>query len=169
MAEALRTDREVNPGHDPVLLRTLMHAFYWFDDALQAHMRRHANFSLPRAQSMIMVCLSEGVRHQSVLADRLGVSKQAIQQALRGMVEKGLVAIDPDPENGRQRLISVTMKGEAMRDIARQGLEELQQELARRIGAGRLRALQDALNAEWGRAPGLDETAEVTGQVQPPG
>lgn len=139
---------------DRVLLRTLMHAFYWFDDGLQAHMRRKAGFSLPRAQSMIMVCLTEGVTSQAELARRLRVSKQAIQQALRTMVENGLVTIDPDPDNGRQRLVRVTRRGQAMRDIARSGLQALQTELERRIGNERLESLHDALNADWGPVPG---------------
>lgn len=139
--------------HDPILLRTLMHAFYWIDDGLQAHMRREAGFSLPRAQSMIMVCLSDGVVSQSELAQRLQVSKQAIQQALRSMVKKGMVTIDPDPASGRQRVVTVTPRGEAMRDIARQGLQELQDELGRRIGRQRLEALHDALNVDWGPVP----------------
>jgi hypothetical protein len=32
-----------SPHRDQILLRTLMHAFYWVDDGLQAHMRREAN------------------------------------------------------------------------------------------------------------------------------
>lgn len=139
---------------DRVLLRTLMHAFYWFDDGLQAHMRRQAGFSLPRAQSMIMVCLTEGVTNQAEIARRLQVSKQAVQQALKAMVEKGMVTIEPDPSSGRQRLVRVTARGEAMRDIARSGLQALQAELAARIGAERVEALHEALNADWGAVPG---------------
>lgn len=155
MAEPVSSPGAV-PEHDRVLLRTLMHAFYWLDDGLQAHMRRQAGFSLPRAQSMIMVCLSDGIRHQTALARRLQVSKQAVQQALKGLVDKNLVTIEPDPDNGRQRLVRFTPKGEAMRDVARDGLARLEAELARRIGVDRLEALQDALNAPWGPVPESD-------------
>jgi DNA-binding MarR family transcriptional regulator len=141
------------PRHDRVLLRTLMQAFCWVDDGLQAHMRREAGFSLPRAQSMIMVCLSDGIATQAALAERLQVSKQAIQQALRSLVKKGLVTIEPDPCNGRQRLVKVTAEGDALRDIAGQGLRALQEELTRRIGGTRVEALHDALNAGWGPVP----------------
>lgn len=138
---------------DRMLLRTLMHSFYWFDDALQSHMMREAGFSLPRAQSMIMVCLSEGVQSSVGLARRLKVSKQAIRQALRPMIEGGLVTLEPDPANGRQRLVKVTPRGETMRDIAKQGLVRLEQELVRRIGRERVEALHDALNSDWGSPP----------------
>ncbi len=139
-----------------VLLGKLIRAFYWLDDGLQAHMRRHAGFSLPRAQSMIMVSLSRGATRQSDLARHLRVSKQAIQQTLRPMVEKGLVSIDPDPENRRQRLVRMTPQGEAMSAVARSGLEALERELAARIGGKRLEALHDALDADWGSPPDDD-------------
>lgn len=139
-----------------VLLGKLIRAFYWLDDGLQAHMRRDAGFSLPRAQSMIMVSLSGGVTRQSDLARHLRVSKQAIQQALRPLVDKGLVSIEPDPENRRQRLVRVTPEGQAMSAVARAGLEALERELASRIGAKRLQALHDALDAEWGSPPDDD-------------
>lgn len=140
---------------DRVLLRTLMHAFYWFDDGLQAHMQREADFSLPRAQSMIMTCLSEGVENPTELARCLKVSKQAIRQALRPMIENGLVTVEPDPANGRQRLVKVTERGQAMREIAKRSLGALERELVRRIGHERVEALHEILNADWGHA--LDE------------
>ena len=61
------------------LLRTLVHATYWLDDGLQAYMQEHAGLSLPRAQSMAMIYLTEGVDRPSDLAAKLAVSKQAAQ------------------------------------------------------------------------------------------
>jgi DNA-binding MarR family transcriptional regulator len=135
------------------LPRTLLHAFYWLDDGLQAYMRRQQGFSLPRAQSMMMVCIGDGIRRQSDMARHLGVSKQAVQQALKSLVAKGLVTVHADPQSGRQKLVTFTEKGEEMRDAARGGLRELELELARRIGARRLAALHDALNTPWGPVP----------------
>ncbi len=133
-----------------------MHAFYWLDDGLQAYMARQAGLSVPRAQSMIMVCIGDGVQRQADLAERLGVSKQAVQQALKELVAKGLVTISADPQNGRRRIVEFTERGQNMRDIARTGLLELEGELARRIGNERLDALYDALDADWGPSPGRD-------------
>ena len=38
-----------------LLTRTLIHAFYWMDDGLQHYMQYQVGFSLPRAQSMMMI------------------------------------------------------------------------------------------------------------------
>lgn len=148
--------RQDTPGFERVLLRTLMHAFYWVDDGLQRHLARKTGISVPRAQSMIMVSMGDGLRRQTDLALRLGVSKQAVQQALKELVSKGLVTIGPDPLNGRQRIVEFTARGRRMRDIALQGLLELEDVLAERIGRARLDALHDALDVDWGPLPDDD-------------
>ncbi len=135
------------------LLRTLVHAAYWLDDGLQAHMQRYAGVSLPRAQSMAMVYLTEGVDRPSDLAVKLDVSKQAAQQVLKELKTKGIIDVEPDPDNGRQKRITLTEYGRELRGIAQQGLFSLESELIRRIGAKNLFALRRALDADWGEPP----------------
>ena len=129
-------------------------------NGLQAHMQREAGFSLPRAQSMIM---TEGPASSMELAMRLKVSKQAIRQALRAMIERDLVTVNPDPANGRQRIVQVSEHGQAMRDIASHGLERLEREPARRIGRDRVEVLHEVLNAPWG--PALDDGGRAAGDA----
>lgn len=138
---------------DRQLPRTLLHAFYWVDDGLQAHMRKHAGLSLPRAQSMLMVCIGDGICRQTEMARQLRVSKQAVQQGIRELAAKGLVDVTPDPANPRYRIVSFTEEGQRMRELAVKSLREIERELARRIGRERLDALHDALDADWGASP----------------
>lgn len=152
MAEANLSDPEQEPAEQG-LLRTLVHATYWIDDGLQAYMKKHAGLSLPRAQSMAMVYLTEGVDRPSDLAQKLRVSKQATQQALKELVNKGMIIMLDDPNNGRQKLVQLTDHGRDMRLLAKRALAELETELARRIGAGQLGQLRAALETDWGPAP----------------
>jgi DNA-binding MarR family transcriptional regulator len=145
-------DATQQPGHG--LLRDLVHATYWLDDGLQTYMREHAGLSLPRAQSMMMVYIAEGVDRPADLAVRLRVSKQAVQQGLKELIAKDMVTTEADPENGRQKIVRFTEHGRELRDIARKGLESLEAQLIRRIGADRLHALRDGLIADWGKPPG---------------
>lgn len=138
-----------HPQNHPGLLSELVHATYWLDDSLQAYMRTHAGMSLPRAQSMMMVYIAEGVDRPADLAIRLRVSKQAVQQGLKALAEKDIVAIDPDPTNRRQKIIHFTEHGRELRNIARRGLSALESTLCKRIGEQRYVALRDALGAEW--------------------
>ena len=136
--------------HQQMLLRKLLHAFYWVDDGLQAHMLRETGISLPRAQSMMMACIDDGITSQSEMAEHLRVSKQAVQQALKALVSKGLVTVTPDPDNGRRKVVTLTDRGRELREIAVAGIGALEAVLEQRIGAGRLAALHDALDADWG-------------------
>ncbi len=152
----LTMEPERQPAHvvehdfEGLLVRTMLHGFYWLDDGLQAYMRKHSGISLPRAQSMMMVCIGDGIDRPSDLAARLSVSKQAVQQGLKELVAKELVEIRPDPDNGRQKLVCFTRTGRECRDVARAGILELRKLLAGRIGRDRLDALEDALRADWG-------------------
>ncbi len=137
-------------GHEQALFGKLLHAFYWVDNGLQAHMMREAGLSLPRAQSMMMNCISDGITRQTDMAAVLRVSKQAVQQSLKELVAKDFVTIQPDPENGRQKIVRLTTKGHRMREIALRGIADLEEKLASRIGADRLEALHDVLDADWG-------------------
>ena len=139
-------------AHQEMLLRKLLHAFYWVDDGLQAHMQQETGMSLPRAQSMMMACIDDGVTRQADMATHLRVSKQAVQQALKALVAKGLVHVQPDPANGRQKIVSLTGRGREMRAVAVDGVRALEHTLGERIGADRLAALHDALDADWGPA-----------------
>jgi len=152
MASVAKKGPSPEPGaaHQEMLLRKLLHAFYWVDDGLQAHMVRETGFSLPRAQSMMMACIDDGVTRQADMAKHLRVSKQAVQQALKALIAKGLVQVDPDPDNGRQKIVSLTIRGREMRRIARAGVRALEQALAARIGSRHLEALHAALDADWG-------------------
>ncbi len=135
------------------LLRTLVHATYWLDDGLQAYMRKHSVISLPRAQSMTMLYLTEGIDRPSDLATKLAVSKQAAAQVLKELAGKGMIEILPDPENGRQKRVVLTDFGRKQRSIAKQGLFRLEAELNRRIGTENVQALRKALDAPWGESP----------------
>lgn len=150
--EARLADAAIEHG----LLRTLVHAAYWLDDGLQAYMKAHAAISLPRAQSMAMIYLTEGVDRPSDLASTLRVSKQATQQVLKELQLKGIITLEPDPNNGRQKFVVFTDFGRELGEIAKRGLFELEAELSKRIGVQQVLRMREALDADWGVAPGTD-------------
>jgi len=63
------------------------------------------------------------------LAELLDVTKQAAQQTIDDMVAAGLVVRQPDPVDGRRKLLELTGKGRRVRRIADGVSAELEQEL----------------------------------------
>ena len=128
---------ETGAAFDKGLFGKLLHAFYWMDDGLQVHMMREAGLSLPRAQSMMMACIADGVTQQSEMTKYLSVSKQAVQQSLKELVAKGFVTVEADPKNGRQKVVAFTDNGSEMREIARAAARSSHGQDSIRVGEAR--------------------------------
>ncbi len=61
-------------------------------------------------------------RSPAQLASAFQITRPTMTSTLARMEKAGLVAIRPDPEDGRGKLVSVTAAGEKMRDICLQRL-----------------------------------------------
>jgi len=144
--------KEYNTHLDQLIVR----AFYWMDDSLQANIRKRGGPKVSHSQSMIIMAIGEGIRRPSSIADRLGVSRQAIHQSLRELIDIGLVELVPDPEDGRAKMAKLSRAGAPIQRMAYDILQELEVELGKRIGKRRVTALRDALEINWGEPALLD-------------
>src|SRR6202521_2469784 len=63
------------------------------------------------AQSVGLVPLATGGLHASDLADRLGVSRQAVAQAVAALERNGYVTREPSPVDARAQIIELTPRG----------------------------------------------------------
>ena len=98
----------------------------------------------------------EGVR-LTELARRLGVTKQAVGQLVSELEEMGVVALEPDPSDGRAKLVRFTPRGAKGIEHGLAVLAELERELECKIGKQHMRALHAALlAAEAVLAPNAD-------------
>jgi DNA-binding MarR family transcriptional regulator len=88
----------------------------------------------------------EGTR-MSELAERLGVSKQAVTQLVDELEGFGVVERVPDPEDARARRVVFTARGRAGFFEGLATLGELERELAGVIGGEPMAALRAALLA----------------------
>lgn len=88
----------------------------------------------------------EGTR-STELAQRLGISKQAVGQLINDLEELGVVRRDPDPSDGRAFLIRFTAHGQQALMHGLSVLKELEDELYQEIGGAVLRELKSNLRA----------------------
>lgn len=135
------------------LAAELLEASAWFDDALLARLEARGWPPLSSTRSRVFLALSRGPVAVSDLARHLDVSRQAAHKLVDGMERDGLVERRPDEHDRRVQLVALTARGRALARDARRILPELEQELARRIGASRVDALREALAQDRGPAP----------------
>lgn len=75
------------------------------------------------------------------LAERAGMTKQAMGYLVDYLEERGYVERAPDPGDGRAQLVRRTARGRAVNRAARQGVEEIQAEWTGLLGEARMAQL----------------------------
>lgn len=105
-AKRLDEKKRINLGH------TLLKAARLWDERALAEVKA-SHPSVRRSHLAVLPHLDlEGTR-ATVLAERAGVTKQAMGQVVEEMVAAGYLERRPDPEDGRARLVALTEKGRA--------------------------------------------------------
>lgn len=140
----------------PLVMINLLSGVYWFDDALQAALRRHGWDIVTRAQSLLFANLATGEHSPSRLARNLGVTRQAISQMLSDLETRGLILMETDPNDRRARIVKFSEKSASLRDAARSVLVQLETELEKRLGRKVFAAMKEGLQTEWGALPELE-------------
>ena len=135
----------------------LLRAFYWVDEGLQRNLRRRGGPVVTHSQSMVISTIGEGIHRPSAIAERLGISRQAVHQCLRELVSVGLVSLQDDPKDARAKIATLKADAKPMRKEALRILDELEDALAQRIGPQRMQSLRDALEQEWGDPVDLEK------------
>jgi DNA-binding MarR family transcriptional regulator len=86
----------------------------------------------------------EGLR-PSDLAAQMGISKQAMNDLLRHLEKHGYLTLQPDPADGRARLISLSDRGSELMELTHTMAQDVADEWALRVGRDRLDALRQTL------------------------
>jgi DNA-binding MarR family transcriptional regulator len=73
------------------------------------------------------------------------ISKQAVGQRIHEMLEAGLVAVEPDPHDGRANIVRRTPEGDRIMDLVLSELAALEAKLAAQVGERRYRTFRSVL------------------------
>ncbi|WP_116367318.1 MarR family winged helix-turn-helix transcriptional regulator [Parahaliea mediterranea] len=156
----MQSEKEPNSGagsgkqaYKNNLAQLILRALYWVEDGMHTNYHRRGGVQLTHAQSLVMMNIGEGIRRPSAIAERLGVSRQAVHTSIRELDRLGLIDLVPDPDDGRATIATLNRKGEPARVLAIQVLEELEEELGRRIGKREVGQFRRALEKDWGAPP----------------
>jgi DNA-binding MarR family transcriptional regulator len=128
----------------------IVRAFYWIDEGLQSNLQISGGPEITHSQSMIIMLIGEGIRRPSAIAERLGVSRQAVHQSIKDLIDLEVVELVPDPRDGRAKVARLSRKGAPIHRKAQKILNKLEAELGSRIGNQRVASLRDILEKDWG-------------------
>ena len=135
------------------LIAPLLEGFEWFDDALQRSLQAAGWEPVTRAESMVILHVLVGTRRPADIARALRLSRQAVHTTIGSLVKAGFFALEPDPEDGRIKIVTLAERGAQMHEDANAIVAQLGVQLEQRIGKRRVRALHSAFEAEWGEPP----------------
>lgn len=147
-----------------LLMAQLLNRFIWFDAALQKSLDLRGHGGVRRLESMCMVYVHAGIRRPTELARLLGVTRQSVNTALRELEAKGLVYLEPDPEDARCKLVHFAPEGASMRQEALDIVTALEAALEENLGRKAVDDLARLVSADWGEAPVIGN--KVAGRKQ---
>jgi DNA-binding MarR family transcriptional regulator len=99
----------------------------------------------------------DGVR-PSTLAERAGMSKQAMNQLLRSLEGLGYLVRADAPDHGRARIVRFTKRGHAVYTAMIEILKNIERDWSTELGAKRFAELKELLFQVW-ESPLLREPA----------
>lgn len=94
--------------------------------------------------------LNCGPTYSSDLAKQLGISRQAVYKTIKELSALGIVEQTNAPDRRNVKIITYTPYGESVIGDAIAALQQIETDLAARIGATDVEALKALLSGEWG-------------------
>ena len=118
----------------PNIARVLLAAARAHTAAVVAQLARRGYVDVPLASASLLWLIDEGGTRSTVLAQRAGVTKQAMSHLVRLMEHQGYLEQVPDPGDTRAKVVRMTPRGKAVKVACVEVREELNQKAARLVG-----------------------------------
>ena len=127
------------------LSRMLLEAFRALDAEVVAALEARGASDLGPRHAAAMLLVERAGNRLTDLADRSGITKQAMMQVVDDLEAMGYVRRSPDPADARAKIVSLTPRGQKERAEAAKAVGSVEAKLKRRLGAGRYDALKATL------------------------
>jgi DNA-binding MarR family transcriptional regulator len=127
-------------------LQLLIRCARLVDEAARARINAQAGRMVARPSTLALLphIAHEGTRIVE-LAQKLGITKQAVSKRVAEMMEEDLLEMVPDPEDGRAKLVRFTPPGRAAIHHGLGVLGELEQQLGASLGEDKMLELRRTL------------------------
>ena len=114
----------------PNIARSLMSASRAHVAAVMARLAALGYADFPFASASLLWLMDESGARSTVLAQRAGVTKQAMSQLVKLMVAQGYLEQVADPGDTRARLVRMTARGSAVKTACVEVREDLNRRIA---------------------------------------
>ena len=143
-------------GADLALL--LLGGFRNLADRATAELAERGYEDVRPVHDFALTAVLSGADSASELGRRMSITKQSAARMIAVLEERGFVAREPDPDDGRRVRLHVTERGLAMRREGEAIFDEMRGQWEKQVGADTLRRVEDALRRLLGGGPGrLDQ------------
>ncbi len=157
------TDRRrldtVPPLDEGVLGLRLMRMVEWWMCAMEENTQALGIPTLGRSQAMLLAHVSLGEHRPIRLAEKLGMSRQAVHLLINQLVETGALQVRPDPTDGRATVVDIVPTHADGTDDYLRLMSALERELAERFGSELFGAFRAVAYADWGDYPPISSAA----------
>lgn len=99
----------------------------------------------PAYGSVLLPLFEEDGMRMGRLAERAQLSKQTLTSMARQMERDGLATCEPDPEDGRARIVRLTQRAHALRSVAEEVLRDLDARVAEHMTRETTETVRDGL------------------------
>ena len=86
----------------------------------------------------------QGLR-PSEIANEMRITKQSVNDLLRHLERHGYLVLDPDPTDGRARVVRLTDKGRVLESVVNDEAQRTEERIGKRLGPRRYAQLCSAL------------------------
>jgi DNA-binding MarR family transcriptional regulator len=125
--------------------RLLLNAFRYFEQGLMVRLREAGYGELGRVHLSVLRQVDFAGTRVTELADRVGVTKQAMSQFLSECEDLGFLERRADPSDGRAKLVYFTAKGQAFMNAVKRVIQSAEKEIVATLGAAEVERLRDGL------------------------
>jgi DNA-binding MarR family transcriptional regulator len=137
-------DQPATEPATPTLMRAARGAYA---GAIRGQLAAIGADDLPRNGAFILAGIESTGGPRQDLPAGLGVSKQAVSQAIDALVHRGYVDRSPDPDDRRRIALELTERGREVLDAVVRGVDAVDAQLHERVSAEQVDAMRAALTA----------------------
>jgi DNA-binding MarR family transcriptional regulator len=122
----------------------------WSAREIMGAIKKGEHAYITPAQSRLLAHMAGKPASMAELARRLAISRQAVHKTVAELARRGILELRDDPERGNAKVVVYTEMGRQINRAGARIIEQIEQRLAKRLGAGQLEQLRQLLAADWG-------------------